>query len=306
MNEREDFWADGDFEDTVASTLISCFETNAKKNSGAAPSDRLNDERLAMLRNTGPYICSNSRQFIFGSETEGEYFFDTVNDVLPKRGCFAVKPTPGSKLAESNPKAYLEVFHVRQVESLGKHWRRRDSGVIYEMLTMSAESDGIDGERRFFTVNKNGGVKSCEQVFLNNSSNGGKRQLLGHPLEWLEETSAWGSIALQAIADQRFCWTITAQEKFARARIGCMREEVKSLLYARSLPMTETGRKRPILHLVESHKRRMKNGIDIDIVSFLRGEQVVEIGGTVFKVSAPESIRSSVSSRSQKKYYQPN
>jgi len=54
----------------------------------------------------------------------------------------------------------------------------------------------------------------------------------------------------------------------AKAHLGCMREEIKSLLYARDLPMTSTGRKKPILHLVAAHKRRIKEGTDIDIVPF--------------------------------------
>lgn len=90
----------------------------------------------------------------------------------------------------------------------------------------------------------------------------------------------------------------------SRGATGMM-EEVKSLLYARSLPMTATGRKRPILHLVESHKRRMRNGIDVDVTAFLRGQQTVEIGGTVFKVNPPATLRSDVSKPSRDRYFAP-
>jgi len=119
----------------------------------------------------------------------------------------------------------------------------------------------------------------------------------------LEETGVWASVTLQMLADRRHCWTITANEQTARAHLGCMREEVKSLLYARSLPMSETGRKRPILHLVESHKRRMRNGIDVDVTAFLRGQQTVEIGGTSFSVNPPRTLQPRVSLNSQLKYY---
>lgn len=82
-----------------------------------------------------------------------------------------------------------------------------------------------------------------------------------------------------------------------------MQEEVKSLLYARSLPMSATGRKRPILHLVEAHKRRMRSGIDVDIASFLRGQQTVEIGGTAFKVNPPARLQAEVSKPSRARYF---
>lgn len=96
--------------------------------------------------------------------------------------------------------------------------------------------------------------------------------------------------SLQANADRRFCWEIAADDGFAKASLGCTAEEVKSLLYARELPITTTGRKRPILHLVAAHRRRMKEGIDVDIKPFLRGVAEVTMGGTLFKVRAPEVL----------------
>ena len=68
------------------------------------------------------------------------------------------------------------------------------------------------------------------------------------------------------------------------------KEQIKSLLYARSLPVTATGRKRPILHLVAAHRRRIKEGVDIDIGEFLRGVKKVEMGGTVFTVAVSQQL----------------
>ena len=67
--------------------------------------------------------------------------------------------------------------------------------------------------------------------------------------------------------------------------------------------MTATGRKRPVLHLVEAHKRRMQNGTEIDVTSFLRGSMEVEMNGTLFKVHAPAIIKPTLSTPSQRKYY---
>ncbi|MEX3983710.1 hypothetical protein AB4Y45_32530 [Paraburkholderia sp. EG287A] len=304
-NEPRDFWNAADFEDTVAAALIACFETKVRKNRGAAPADRLTDERMAMVREAGPYIASDSRFIVGPGWGAGRWSFDLVNDKLPMSGCYAIRPS--GKVAESIPGAYLYMMHVRQVTALGKCWEKRRAGTLYEMLTVHTDGAGINGERRFFTVASDGAVWACDQRIQHDSRGpvmGAGRPVVGPDEAWLANTEAWGSVALQSLADRRFCWTISAQEKNTRAHLGCMQEEVKSLLYARSLPMTATGRKRPILHLVEAHKRRLKNGTDVDVTTFLRGQQVVEFGGTIFRVNPPAVLRTEVSKSSQTRFFE--
>lgn len=304
MKQIEDFWDEADFEDTVAASLIACFESKVKKNRGAAPADRLTNERVAVLRAEGPYIASNSRLIIAGDE--GEYWpFDLVNDKLPIKGLYAFCPEGKSKV--ENPSAYLIALYIKQAFGLGQYWRTGKSGTLYEMLSMIAENDGVHGERKFFTVTSKGDVVPCVQRIPNNHGYqpGIKVTSVTTPEDEAEENGIWASVALQMLADRRHCWTITAQEKVARAHLGCMQEEIKSLLYARSLPMTSTGRKRPILHLVASHKRRMQSGTDVDVSAFLRGIQTVEIGGTVFKVSPPTTLRPELSKLSRQRYFDP-
>lgn len=303
MKNEQDYWTEDDFEDTVAAALIACFETKPKKNRGAAPADRLTEARMAVLRAEGPYIASKSR-LALGPSDDGGWHFDMVNDQLPLKGLHAFRP--GGLVAQDNPNAYLCAHYIRQAKALGQYWHKQKNGTLYEMLTMSAENDGVHGERRFFTVTKQGEVVACTQRMADNrwgSMFGEKVGVISHDETWLRETTAWAAIALQFLADKRYCWTITAKEKAARAHLGCMSEEVKSLLYARTLPMTVTGRKRPILHLVESHKRRMRNGTDVDVSAFLRGQQKVEIGGTVFTVMPPAKLQAEVSAPSLERYF---
>lgn len=302
MKQTQDFWAEPDFEDTVAASLIACFESKVKKNRGAAPADRLTEDRVAVLRYEGPYIASNSR-WIEGA-SNGEYWpFDLANDKLPIKGVYAFRPIGKSK--QECPDAYLIAIYIKQAPALGQYWQTKERGTLYEMLVMTAENDGIQGERRFFTVTAGGKVVPCWQKIPNNHGYqpGAKLTTLKTPEDELNQTGIWASVTLQMLADRRHCWTIAAQEKIARAHLGCMQEEIKSLLYARSLPMTSTGRKRPILHLVESHKRRMQNGTDIDVSAFLRGVQTVEIGGTQFTVTPPAALRPVVSNESQNRYF---
>ncbi|WP_394543677.1 hypothetical protein [Azorhizophilus paspali] len=95
-----------------------------------------------------------------------------------------------------------------------------------------------------------------------------------------------------AIADSRHLWSATVEENLigagnTRLRIGLEAEQIKSVLYARTLPLTESGRKRPILHLVRAHQRRIKEGVDIDISRHIRGIDNVSIDGMTFALRPP-------------------
>lgn len=146
MKDVQDYWTDEDFENTVAASLIACFETKVKKNRGAAPADRMTEERVALLRAEGPYIASNSRVLLAPADDYGNWSFDIANDRLPQKGLAAFKPA--GLLASSRPDAYLFAIHIRQTQALGRYWHKVKGGTLYEMLTMSAENDGVCGRRR--------------------------------------------------------------------------------------------------------------------------------------------------------------
>ena len=302
----KDFWSQEDFEETVSSALISCFETKIKKLKGAPPGDRLTEERLFSIRQTGPYIASSSRLLTAEAYDEEDILktcwgFDMQNDTLPESGCYTILPE--GKTAECNPDTYAITVHFKKATSLGKYWHQQSGGTLYELTFIYAlKAGGIMGERRYITVDKNGVIFPCKQKFQSPIGYH-KHEVIETEPVILKETEMMGSIVLQISADRRFCWAITAQEAKAKVHLGCMQEEIKSLLYARSLPVTETGRKRPVLHLIESHKRRLKSGIDIDVTSYLRGQQSVEINGTRFQINPPAVMKNKLSINSQTKYY---
>lgn len=293
---EEDSWGADDFEDTVSSALIACFESKVKKNRGLSYSDNLTQDRVQMIRNSIPYIPSPSRVVHL---EEGNIKFDLTNDPLPVSGSvFWSGISPGDS-------GYFRAIHVRRANGLGKGWHARASGVLFEYTLMCAENDGVTGERSFFTVRGDGAIVSCNlrTTVPGGYIPGGKNSVINSLPETMQAREIVACATLQAIADRRFCWAITAKEKTAQVSIGCMKEEIKSLLYARDLPMTATGRKRPILHLVEAHKRRLKSGIDVDIQPFLRGLQTIEINGTQFTVKPPAVLRENLSLVSQDKYF---
>ena len=300
MEEIIDSWRNEDFEDAVDRGLISMYETKKVKNY-AGPKNGINDKRLKKIRSKGVYIPGADRYIIATDGTTGVY--DVKNDGYPKSGCIGVH----GKIKDQTDDIYFHSFYFEKVRDLAKGWHAVNDGVKYEYYQLSGENNGVYGERSFFTITPDGIVSSCNftmQARFNDDK--GKPQgpisLSDREQHIMDEKSYWASVALQYYADKRFCWSIKAEESQAKITLGCMKEEVKSLLYARSLPMTSTGRKRPILHLVESHKRRLKKGIDIDITPFLRGIQKVEIGNTCFSVSAPKVIQPELSENSQKYY----
>jgi hypothetical protein len=300
----EDQWSAEDFEDHVSRALIAFFETKIKRRKDLAPEDRVAEDHLIRMRNRGLYIPSSSRFLVAPTDDAppfGQWQFDLVNDSLPVRGCFAFTSAPKN---ENDYDGYLHVQMFDQRAAVGKGWHKRSGGQIYETVILSPGKDAVDGERRFFTVDKHGTIHACDKILGGRLKSGGvgSVSLMEFEPHILQETEAWASTALQFTSDRRFCWTIAAQEspQGSAVHLGCMREEIKSLLYARTLPMTETGRRRPILHLVEAHKRRLQNGTDIDIATFLRGVPTVDIGGTLFTVRPPATLKPTVSKNSEK------
>lgn len=102
--------------------------------------------------------------------------------------------------------------------------------------------------------------------------------------------------------DRRYFWEVQATEEFwegypAKAKFSIDEEYVKSLFYARSVPLTNSGRLRPILHWVKSHKRRLKEGIDIDISKHMRGIDEFVMHDVKFSITQP---RKAIRARGEK------
>lgn len=105
--------------------------------------------------------------------------------------------------------------------------------------------------------------------------------------------TVWPAMVFNAWADRRCLWQVRTTdhvvEHFATPlTLGVAEEHIKSLFYARSLPVTESGRKRPILHWVRAHARRMREGTDIDVRRHLRGITEFEMDGLRFAIVSPD------------------
>lgn len=268
MLNTSDLWQQEEFEDHVAAMLVSLFETRISgraRNCRNKPA-RLTESHLIRARVIGPYIPGKDRRV-------WPNHFDLANDQLPSSACVS--------LAGETAEHYRHTALVERVRELPPGVGRLDSPFFRVNYFMFRHKGPVEGFTAYFAVDPSGRIHMAP---MDNYT-------------WREEDSEAITVVaqvLQAEADRRFCWQIEAKEKIAHAFLGCQSEQVKSLLYARSLPLTVLGRKRPILHLVEAHRRRLRNGTDIDIADFLRGISEVEMGGTLFRVHAPENMGLSV------------
>jgi hypothetical protein len=106
-------------------------------------------------------------------------------------------------------------------------------------------------------------------------------------------STVWPAMVFNAWADRHHLWQVRTQDHVIQhletpLTLGVAEEHIKSLFYARSLPVTETGRKRPILHWVKAHARRLAEGIDVDVRKHLRGITEFEMDGLRFAIVSPD------------------
>ena len=100
-----------------------------------------------------------------------------------------------------------------------------------------------------------------------------------------------GTIAGVMVEDftaRQSLWVVEAFEDGVRSAFGVNQEQVKSLFYAASRPLTASGRRSAILHWIRSHLRRIKGGIEIKTIpKSLRGESNFAMSGTQFQITKP-------------------
>lgn len=296
-------WEKEEFEDLVARGLIAMYETKIKKRAGSHKVFHLTDKLLEKIRKIGCYFTPEDRvslhNFVPGTSVFSENQpIDLINDGLPRNGilCSSIE---GDKEGEDSMRkdAFLEISYIEQVDKLPKPMQSDHWGKFYKLVQVWARNNLLEGHVNYFSVDKNGntngtywyrsfydsirGICKGEKVnsrFCQSKEESNKAQDL---------MTLTGSMTIQYWQDRRFLWNVTANEGIAKATFGVYPEQIKSLFYAREIPLTETGRKRPILHWVSAHQRRIKSGIEIDIDKHLRGTTEFVYQGTKFIITSP-------------------
>lgn len=291
MEMQKTYWETDNFEDLVSRSLIAMYEKNIHKECLKVPKFiKPNEKDILHIKNFGGYFAPDDR-CVFMHEV------DIINDGLPKEACWAYNPTEcyqGGQKKDLIKSEYFRLGYLRLVDKappgilninglkyFGKH-------KIYKFLSFSATQDkGIHLMKSYVSVDEKGGVYDTYA-----RRQDGKLIITAHGSHNVENESiisdiGWTTSVIGFYQDRKYLWNVSANEGIAKATFGVYPEQIKSLFYSREMPMTETGRKRPILHWVAAHQRRIKNGIEVDIEKHLRGTNEFVYNGTKFTITQP-------------------
>lgn len=283
------YWNGEHFEDLVSRSLTALYENKVQKECIKVPKFiKPNEKDIEQIRSFGAYFPPEDRCVLY---TE----IDLINDGLPKEASWGYNPTESYEGKVKDDLLYGEYFRFGYL----RHIEKAPPGIlniqglkyfgknkIYKFLSFSAtQNNGLHLMKSYVYIDEKGGIYDTYS-----RRQDGKLIILAHgTFNSMGDVSdiGWTSAIIGFYQDRRYLWNVTANEGYAKATFGVYPEEVKSLFYAREMPMTETGRKRPILHWVASHQRRIKSGIDIDIEKYLRGVNEFVYQGTKFTITRP-------------------
>ncbi len=291
----KEFWNAEDFEDAVTRASIALYETKIVHPLGekyARPgAQRLDADDLARVRRVGIFIPAPDRLILTRDDLGAAKIDPAIN--VPGSGSislmgwnrFEFRPDgPTDRITRLNGgkslsevKGYTKIDFFRKLNRLPFGVTPTNIGTPYELVVIyPQESGGLWGAKFYVTLSNGGAIHPCKSQVT-------KKTTTENLMDVFAE-------AVHYQADKQHQWSISAINDLSSVTLGAYSDCVKSLLYARELPMTASGRKRPILHLVHAHKRRMKAGIDIDVRDFLRGTREIVMDGTKFVVNASEAL----------------
>lgn len=282
---EKSYWDKEEFEDLVARSIIGLYEIKINKKCLRVP-DYLKprDIDINSYRKFGAYFPPNDR-------LAESAIIDLQNGDIPKKA--ALTSPIFNNENKWLPDEYLRFHYFEQIPFLPKALFGVIKGMPYKYICASPSlNNKLFVQKSFVIIDKNGYISD---TYTNNPNNGEPvclsigclKNQTDESFNCVKTDILATSSTINLFQDRKFLWNVTATEQKAKATFGIYEEQVKSLFYARELPMTETGRKRPILHWVASHQRRIKNGIEIDINKHLRGINEFIYQGTKFVITRP-------------------
>jgi hypothetical protein len=297
------YWDKEEFEELVTKGLIVLYETKIKKHKNAQKSFRFTPELLNNIRKIGCYFSPEDRAIIAKFKDESVILaetqeIDVKNDGRPDRAILCSNINSREEDDNSMRKdAYLEINYIERIGKLPHPIKCKYEGRKYRVVSVWSRNDCLEGHVHHVVISHDGKVHDTYWIRPNYNPITGQcpMEVVNSKLCQTKEESEKvesvntliASSTIQFYQDRRYLWNVSASEGIAKATFGVYPEQIKSLFYARELPMTETGRKRPILHWVACHKRRMKSGIEIDIDKHLRGTNEFVYQGTKFIITNP-------------------
>lgn len=293
-NEPEDFgyWSKEDFEETVAKGLILQYETTRSVYDKRHCSEFHIPfgEAQSLLRRVGCYFAPSDRSYYpgFGIQVGVDEVpnLAAFSSSIPRKEGFAGEYAMSAVMRRIFPKK------GRNRPQLPRGWFcDRSYKYLFENISYFPGSKGVSVGRMIVALSEEG---TPLPTYIKRVGWNGFRDVcvkdFGHEDKEVPGLTNWserGAIALFYWCDRVNMFNVMAQEGEAKALFGIYESQIKSLFYARKLPMTTTGRRKPILHWVKAHQRRIKEGIDIDVKQYLRGQSEFEMNGTRFVIVSP-------------------
>lgn len=294
MSEYSQYWETDEFEDLVTRSIIGMHETKIKKTRRAPGCLKFNEDVFKRFRNLGCYFTPNDRiaQFDHDENDKSQFVqtIDMLNDGIPERAALTMNP-------DGLCDGYLTAIYLERVPKLPKPFKSIIHGKYFRFMQIFFENTYVSGCGNFVVIDKNGNIQSCYlDDWDTDPITGRHRYYKNRPVmendngKVSDYHSVWTSATIQFYQDRRHLWNVMAHDGIAKSTFGVYPEQIKSLFYSRDLPETSTGRKRPILHWVNAHQRRMKSGTEVDVEQYLRGTHEFVMNGTKFKITNPLKV----------------
>ena len=226
----------------------------------------------------GIYIPGSQRHYWNG-------YVDPVDFPLPESGCVYCK---------TDSPDHFKFVTIKRISKLPKKvvCECKKPLYIYKFINVYVYISRTKMPQcnvAYFCIDKDGAVYGAFDLKKLRYNQYNPAEVLWHDMLNLSYYSA-GAISL--LADRRYLWNIRTKESLdpignAIINFGVEEEMVKSLVFARDEPLTTAGRKRPILHWVAAHRRRLEKKIEVDIRKHLRGVTEFKIEGLHFEITSP-------------------
>lgn len=131
---------------------------------------------------------------------------------------------------------------------------------LYEVCVMESVPKWI-GIQMFVTIDETGNVHACDHIVQTPRGS----VVHNYANVWKGGASTSGSniedivrLAINMWKGKSFCWNITFSSKLSSVTFGFDLAEAKVIFKERQEKLTASGKKKPIIHFVKSHYRKLK------------------------------------------------
>lgn len=277
------FWTKEEFEDRLIRGMLAIYDYRWNfefPESQYDPHTRFTAQDWKFIRALGVYFPPKDRLYLYGA-------VDLLNDGLPDYALLSFVRTPETNNNDTIP-SYLDIHSVKKINRIEPPFLPKFGVAKYQTYSIYLRPDGGCVYRKWpVVIDREGNVHVCDRVLPNPPYGRTIIKLKKFDPRDYERVTGVASFTISGWADRRHFWNVQATDGVQKVLFGAYQEEIKSLFYARQLPITASGRLRPILHWVRAHRRRLKNGVDVEIEQYLRGTDTFEMDGFQFRILRP-------------------